>query len=133
MRLNTSLAALAILGLLASPALAAFSGPGADAAQQSGFKGPTSGAMAESVAKAKTLGDDSPVILTGHITSKLAGKKDDYMFRDDTGEIRVDIDHKYFPAGVQVTPETKVRITGKVDKDLGKDMEIDVKSLEIVN
>ena len=30
------------------------------------------------------------------------------------------------------TPENQIRITGKMDKDEGKDIEIDVKSLEVL-
>ncbi|MDE5879416.1 MAG: NirD/YgiW/YdeI family stress tolerance protein, partial [Desulfovibrio sp.] len=46
-------------------------------------------------------------------------------------EVRMEIDRKVF-AGQSVTPADTVRIVGKVDKDLGKDVKIEAKSLEIV-
>ena len=127
---------LAILATLAAPvafalpAQAAFDGPGAKAAA-GGFSGPVSGVQADTVAKAVTLGDDAPVVLTGNIVSQVAGSKDKFIFKDATGEVRMEIDRKVF-AGQSVTPEDTVRIVGKVDKDLGKELEIEAKSLEIV-
>ncbi len=87
--------------------------------------------MADTVAKAVTLGDDSPVVLTGNIVSQVAGSKDKFTFKDSTGEVRVEIDRKVF-AGRTVTPKDTVRIMGKVDKDFGKDVKIDAKALEIL-
>lgn len=110
---------------LTSPAMAAFEG---GAAPQGGFSGP-GGATATTVQQAKALPDDSYVTLTGSIVSKVG--KDDYIFRDSTGEIKVDIDDKYF-YNVKVTPQNTVRIVGEVDKDFGKAVEIDVKSLEVL-
>lgn len=96
-----------------------------------GFRGPISGAKAETVEKAKTLADDAAVVLTGSIVSREAAQKDMYIFKDATGEIRVKIERKVF-RGNTVTPENQIRITGKMDKDEGKDIEIDVKSLEVL-
>lgn len=122
------LLSLALVALLAAPALAAFEGPGSNAA---GFQGPTSGVQATTVDKAQKCSDDAPVVLTGNIISREAGSKDKYMFRDATGEILVDIDNKVF-AGRQVTPQNTVRLTGKVDKDMLKPVKVDVKVLEIL-
>ncbi len=117
--------AMLLLSLfLTSPAMAAFE-DGKSA--QGGFYGP--GATAATVQQAKTMPDDSYVTLTGSIISKVG--KEDYIFRDDTGEIKVDIDDKYF-YNVKVTPQNTVRIVGEVDKDFGKAVEIDVKSLEVL-
>lgn len=124
------LAALAAPVAFALPAQAAFDGPGAKAAA-GGFSGPVSGAQADTVAKAVTLGDDAPVVLTGNIVSQETGKKDKFLFKDATGEVRMEIDRKVF-AGRTVTPQDTVRIIGKVDKDLGKAVEIEAKALEIV-
>lgn len=124
----------AILAALAAPvafALPAQAGPKDKAPVTGGFSGPVSGAQADTVAKALTLGDDAPVVLTGNIVSQVAGKKDKFIFKDATGEVRMEIDRKVF-AGQSVTPENTVRIIGKVDKDLGKDVKIEAKSLEIV-
>ena len=86
---------------------------------------------AATVEKAKTLADDAAVVLTGSIVSREAAQKDMYIFKDATGEIRVKIERKVF-RGNTVTPENQIRITGKMDKDEGKDIEIDVKSLEVL-
>lgn len=118
------------VAFLAVPAFAAFQGPGAG--QAGGFKGPGSAVPGDvSVEKAKNMPDDSIVTLTGNIVSQIPATKDKFMFRDATGEIRVEIDHKYF-MGRDVTPANTVRITGEVDKDFGKAVEIDVKHLEIL-
>ena len=117
---------VALLAALAAPV--AFAAPALAAGV---FSGPVSGVQADTVAKALTLGDDAPVVLTGKIVSQVAGKKDKFIFKDATGEVRMEIDRKVF-AGQSVTPEDTVRIVGKVDKDLGKDVKIEAKSLEIV-
>ncbi len=92
-------------------ALAAFVGPGPSVV---------------SVAQAKDLRDDSPVILQGYIEKQLGG--DDYSFKDDTGSIVVEIKHSRWN-GLDVTPKDKVEITGEVDKDLGS-TEIEVHSIK---
>lgn len=117
---------------LAFPSYAAFKGPG-DGASQPGFKGPVSGSQAANVAEALKLPDNARLTLTGNIVSKLAGSKDEYIFRDTTGEIQVEIDAKVFQRlGTDITPETTVRISGKMDKDFAKNPEIEVRHLEIV-
>ena len=109
-------------------ALAAFQGP---AAAQGGFQGPTTGIEADTVAKAQKIWDDARVELTGNIIQRVAGSDDKYVFKDATGEIVVEIDFEVF-AGRTVTPQTKVRLSGKVDKDFMEPTKIDVKHLEIL-
>ena len=53
------------------------------------------------------------------------------MPADNTGEILVDIDDKYF-MGRTVTPQNLVRISGEVDKEFAERTKIDVKQLEIL-
>lgn len=120
---------LVLAAFIAFPAYAAFQGPGSD--QVGGFKGPGSTPEISTVQQIANLPDDARVTLTGNIVEKITGTRDKYTFRDDTGTIRVEIDKKHF-RGQEVTPETKVRISGKVDKDFGKPTELDVKWLEIV-
>ena len=96
-----------------------------------GFQGPTGGVQADTVKKAQSSWDDAPVVLTGNIVERLAGSDDKYLFKDATGQIIVDIDHEIF-AGRTVTPQTKVRLSGKVDKDMMEPVKIDVKVLEIL-
>ena len=96
-----------------------------------GFQGPTAQAKVNTVAEALKAWDDTPVTLTGHIVQRLPHDDDKYLFRDATGEIMVDIDHELF-MGRTVTPETKIRISGEVDKDLMERAAIDVGWLEIL-
>ena len=114
---------------LASPAFAAYKG--SDGAKTGGFSGPVSGSQANNVADALKLSDDARVTLTGKIVSKLAGSKDEYIFKDDTGEIQVKIKPKAF-GGLDITDTTNIRISGKMDKDFAEKPEIDVKHIEIV-
>lgn len=120
---------LVMLAVLSVPAYAAFEGPGG--AYGGGFQGPTTGVQADTVKKAQSCWDDAPVVLTGNIVSRMAGSDDKYLFKDATGEIIVDIDYEIF-AGRKVTPQTTVRISGEVDKDMMKPTKIDVKVLEIL-
>lgn len=106
---------------LAFPAMAA----------QGGFQGPTSGVQADTVAKALKAWDDAPVMLTGHIVERVAGSDDKYNFRDATGTIVVEIDHEVF-AGRTVTPADRVRLSGKLDKEMMDPTKVDVKVLEIL-
>jgi uncharacterized protein (TIGR00156 family) len=73
--------------------------------------------------------DDSWVKLRGNITERLSD--DRYMFRDETGTVNVEIDHKRWN-GVTVTPQDKVEIQGKVDKGWNE-FEIDVKQVIRLN
>lgn len=118
---------LALTAFLAVPAFAAFEGPGG----AGGFQGPGTTAPTTTVAQAKNMADDAIVTLTGNVVSKVTGKKDKYVFRDATGEMIIEIDHKRF-RGQTVTPADTVRITGEVDKDFGRAAKIDVKMLEVV-
>ena len=109
---------------LAFPAMAAqggFQGPGQ---APGGFQGPTSGVQADTW-------DDAPVMLTGHIVERVAGSDDKYNFRDATGTIVVEIDHEVF-AGRTVTPADRVRLSGKLDKEMMDPTKVDVKVLEIL-
>lgn len=96
-----------------------------------GFNGPVSGAAALNAAEAKNQPSGSRVVLTGNIISRLAGSSNEYMFRDDTGEIQLEISPKLF-RNLYLTPENKVRVSGKVDRDKDKSLGINVKVLEIL-
>ncbi len=81
---------------------------------QGGFNGPSAIPVLKTVKAASQADDNAVVELTGHITSSIG--KEDYMFKDGTGEIKVEIDHKDWH-GITVTPTTKITIRGEVDKD----------------
>ena len=118
----------AIIALVSMPVLAAgqggFTGPSTTTTTQAGgFTGP-SGAVT-TVANAKSLRDDTWVTLRGKIVERISD--DLYVFKDATGTVNVDIDHKRWN-GVTVTPQDVVEIQGEVDKDWNS-VEIDVKQI----
>ncbi|MBQ7585506.1 MAG: YgiW/YdeI family stress tolerance OB fold protein [Desulfovibrionaceae bacterium] len=111
---------LALVLFLASPVWA-----------QGGFQGPGSSANVSTVAQAKAARDETPVVLTGYIISRAGGDHEHYLFRDSSGEIVVDIDDKLF-MGRTVTPTTKVRLYGEVDKEMLERVKIEVDQFEIL-
>lgn len=128
-------AIITILTLSSAPAFAANQGgfvdPAATAATQQtqpqgGFVGPSGSKT--TVEKAKTLSDDTWVTLTGKVEQRIGG--DDYIFRDSTGTINVDIDQKRWN-GQTITPQDTVQIEGEIDKDWNS-VEIDVKRVSKV-
>lgn len=93
--------------------------------QQTGYVGPSA---TMTVKQALSLSDDTPVTLRGQITQSLGGEK--YLFRDETGSVQLDIDHKVFTrSGAQVSASDTVEISGEIDKDFKK-TEIEVKSIK---
>ena len=123
--------ALVLAATLVAPTIAAAGFQGPNSVQGGGFQGPTTGIEADTVAKAQKSWDDARVVLTGNITQRVAGSDDKYIFKDTTGEMIVEIDFELF-AGRTVTPQNKVRLSGKVDKDFMESTKVDVKVLEIL-
>lgn len=93
------------------------------ATQSGGFAGLGTGNT--TVAQAKKLPDDTWVTLRGNIERRIG--KDDYIFRDTSGTITVDIDKKRWD-GQMVTVKDTVEIQGEVDKGWNA-VEIDVKQI----
>ncbi|MEW5290345.1 YgiW/YdeI family stress tolerance OB fold protein [Erwinia papayae] len=122
-------ALLAIFALVSTPVLAAqtggFSGPGAPAAsaQKGGFVAGNS--ALSTVKQAQDMADDAWVTLRGNIEQRVGD--DDYIFRDATGTMKVEIDHKRWE-GQNVTPTDKVEVQGKLDKNFNS-TELDVKQI----
>jgi uncharacterized protein (TIGR00156 family) len=73
--------------------------------------------------------DDHPVLLTGVLAKKTGKEK--YIFKDGTGEIRVEIDAEEFPAGT-VDEKTRVEIAGEVDKSPLRAVEVDAKRVHVL-
>ncbi|ARD20531.1 MULTISPECIES: YgiW/YdeI family stress tolerance OB fold protein [Shewanella] len=94
--------------------------------QQGGFKGPSS-APQLTVLQVQDAQDETLVSITGHIVSTQGDEN--YLFKDETGEIQVEIDNHLFQ-GQTVTPETIITIVGEVDKEW-KQISIDADSLLI--
>lgn len=97
-----------------------FQGP---QAPMGGYTGPSAAAM--SVAEAKELRDDSPVVLVGKITKSLGGEK--YLFTDGTETVTIEIDNEDWN-GLSVSDKDTVEIRGEVDKGFTS-YEIDVDSI----
>ena len=89
----------------------------------SGFTGP--GAAPTTVAQARNMRDDAPVILRGRITRFLGDEK--YTFTDNTGSITVEIDRRAW-GNVSVGENDMVEISGEVDRDRFG-VEIEVRSI----
>jgi uncharacterized protein (TIGR00156 family) len=72
--------------------------------------------------------DEMAVNLQGKIVRHIGGEK--YRFADNTGEITLEIDAKYWPASTPIDGKTEVRIHGEYDKEWLGEPEIDVKRIE---
>ncbi|MBM3117148.1 YgiW/YdeI family stress tolerance OB fold protein [Jeongeupia naejangsanensis] len=94
------------------------------------FVGPNSAPLMTTAADAAKADDDVPVVLEGYIVKQVKGSH--YEFRDNTGTIQVEIDHDKWPVQ-NITPQMKVRLSGKVDRSKFTGFEaVDVKLVEII-
>lgn len=106
----------ALLSLLASSAIAQFTGPSA-------------AGRASTVAQLNQARLGSYVTVTGQVVDHQ--RQNYYTFRDKTGEIRVEIAESLWQ-GRKVSPETRVRLLGEVSRGLfGRYLW--VKTLDVVN
>ncbi len=80
------------------------------------FTGPSASGRPATVAAAQEVRVGTYVTLTGNIVNHQ--RSDYFTFRDDTGEIRVEIASNVWQ-GRQVGPNDKVRIMGEVDRGPG--------------
>jgi len=99
------------------------------AAFATGYTGPGAAAQVTTVAAALEATDDTHVVLEGQIVKRLQDEL--YEFKDATGTIQVEIDDEDWPAQ-KVSENTKVRLTGEVDKDFNSH-EVDVDRVELIN
>ena len=70
--------------------------------------------------------DDQFVVLQGKIVKQLS--KNDYLFQDESGEVRVEIDRRAW-RGLDVSPNDEIKIYGEVDIER-QGLEIDVDRIE---
>ena len=80
---------------------------------------------AVTVAEARELADDTKVVLEGLIIKDLGGEM--YLFRDDTGDIYLEIDDRVWKKRV-MDPEQLVKVYGEIDRDDGS-VKVDVKKI----
>ncbi|WP_123334724.1 YgiW/YdeI family stress tolerance OB fold protein [Erwinia sp. JUb26] len=123
-------ALLAITALVSTPVLAVQGGGFVDpnaptsVVHHGGFNGPN-GTVA-TVKQAQDMSDDAWVTMRGNIEKRIGDE--DYLFRDATGTMTVEIDHKRWQ-GQTVGPKDTVELQGKLDKDFNS-LELDVKQIK---
>jgi uncharacterized protein (TIGR00156 family) len=110
------LAASLVLGLLVSNAHAQFTGPGARGA-------------VSSVEQVQSTRANTYVTVTGNIVDHQ--RKNYYTFRDETGEMRVEIEPSVW-RNRSVGPTDKVRLMGEVERNMAGNVYLWVKSLDVV-
>lgn len=91
---------------------------------QGGFQ-----AQPTTVRQALSARDNSMVTLIGNITQQIG--KNSYLLTDGTGEIKVEISRRIWN-GLNITPQDRVKIYGKVDNELFDRVEVEVISIEKV-
>ncbi len=131
MRISALLLAAALAVFPLASAHAGYNGPGTPA-QTNAYRGGFSGPGAVNVTKAADVEkayDDALAVLEGNIIEQKG--KDHYIFKDASGTVLVKIKQKHF-YGASVTPQTRVRLSGEVDKESFERTKVDVKRLEII-
>lgn len=79
------------------------------------------------IAKAKTLADETPVTLTGSIVKHISG--DDFELKDASGTIIIDVDDDFWKP-MQLKAGDKVRVMGEVDTHRKKLTDIEVLKIQ---
>jgi uncharacterized protein (TIGR00156 family) len=110
------LATSLVLGLLVSNAYAQFTGPSARGA-------------VSSVEQVQSTRANTYVTVKGNIVDHQ--RKNYYTFRDETGEIRVEIEPSVW-RNRNIGPTDQVRLLGEVDRNAAGNVYLWVKSLEVV-
>ncbi|MDD4701834.1 MAG: NirD/YgiW/YdeI family stress tolerance protein [Desulfovibrio sp.] len=85
----------------------------------------------DTVAKALQATNRNPVMLVGNIVEKIDGKKNHYIFDDGTGRMTVSINSKILKS-MDLTPQTKVRLMGKLKVKEGRAPVLVVRALHLV-
>ena len=93
-------------------------------------KGVTKVAPVDTVAKALTSANKTPVAVTGTIVEAVQGKKNRYVFEDGTGRMTVALSKKA-AAAAHIEAQSKVRLTGVMVVKAGKEGVMSVRKAEI--
>jgi uncharacterized protein (TIGR00156 family) len=124
-----SLAAAAATGAAIAQQPGGYTGPSTKAAP-AGYSGPSSVPLMSARQLLDTGKDDQYVRLKGKLVNHKGGE--DYEFADASGKMTVEIDAKYFPAGVNIDHDTQVELVGEFDKDTFGESTLEVKQLKVV-
>lgn len=116
----------ALLTIATSTAFAGFNGNANTV--QGGFKQGV--AQVISVKQALSAKDNTMVTLVGNITQQI--DNDDYLFTDGSAQIKVEIKDRVWN-GLNVGPQDKIKISGKLDNEAFEKAEVDVYSIEKLN
>ena len=116
---------LALATLLALSTSAAFAGFNGNTAQ-GGFHGGDQGQQL-TVKQALSAKDNSMITLVGNITQQIDG--DEYIFTDGTDQIKLEIKNRVWN-GLNVGPQDKIRVYGKLDNEMFEKPELEVISVE---
>ena len=81
------------------------------------------------VEQAKSLPDETPVLLQGKIIKAL--DDEDYTFADETGTIVIEVDDDVWQ-GVYISEDDFVEIKGEIDKEILSKIKISVDSIRII-
>ncbi|MCL2175596.1 MAG: NirD/YgiW/YdeI family stress tolerance protein [Treponema sp.] len=92
-------------------------------AQQGGYRGP--GIDVITIEEAKTLRDETPVMLKGKIERFLGNKK--YLFTDNTGSIVIEIENRLWQT-LSIDENDLVEITGEIDRNFRR-IEVEVEGI----
>lgn len=96
-----------------------------------GFIGPGSMKTVYRAIDVLKADDDSPCVLEGHIIAKIRGRKNRYLFEDDSGQVVVEIKKKVFGSNT-VIPANLVRLEGEVEVDDKYPNEMETENLTIL-
>lgn len=114
-----------ILALSISSAFAGFNG---NNIPNGGFK--SGGQSVITVRQALNAADNSMVTLVGNISQQI--DDDEFLFTDGTAQIKVEIKRRAWN-GLDVGPNDKIRINGKLDNEAFEKAEIEVYRVEKAN
>ncbi len=119
---------LTLAAILAIATSSAFAGFNDNAGTQGGFQQPVAEVI--SVKQALSAKDNSMVTLVGNITKQI--DDDEYLFTDGSEQIKVEIKKRVWN-GLNVGPQDKIRISGKLDNEAFEKAEVEVYRLEKAN
>ena len=118
----------ALAAILALSTTSAFAGFNGNTTPNGGFQSDTQSAI--SVKQALKAADNSMITLEGNITQQI--DDDEFWFTDGTGQIRVEIERQVWN-GLNVGPNDKIRIFGKLDNEVFDRAELEVLRIEKAN
>lgn len=118
----------ALAAILALSTTSAFAGFNGNTTPNGSFQSGTQSAI--SVKQALKATDNSMITLEGNITQQI--DDDEFWFTDGTGQIKVEIERHVWN-GLNVGPNDKVRIFGKLDNEMFEKAELQVLRIEKAN